>query len=83
MPTAISSLTEYNQIESFGFYKISEWKLNTSDNTFDDSAVGDFYILKFDSSPDFGTIIITSPRFTNYFWLGRIWNRKLCNFRKI
>lgn len=83
MPTVISSLTEYEQIESFGFYAISEWKLNTSDNSFDDSAVGDFHVLKFGMNKNYGTIIITSPRFSNYFWLGRIWNKTLSNFRKI
>ena len=81
--TRIELLTDYSQIQRSGFYSVAAWSLKTIDNSFEDSGIGDFYILKLDPDYKFGSIIVTSPRFKNYFWIGRIWENELSNFRKI
>lgn len=90
----IDTLTSPSQINSVGIYRISSISSAVNDNldneaySFDDYSIGDFHALTFDFNGNstegivYGTIFITSPRFSGKFWVGRIWDKKFVRWDK-
>ena len=88
----IPLLTSPTQLTHAGFYAATQMDENVNadaKNKFDDYGIGDFQfllltsIVSADNGCRFGTLIITSPRFENKFWVATIWDYKFVNFYKI
>lgn len=90
----IDTLSSPSQLTHSGYYQFANCSSTVNDNAstkFTDYQTGDFvgllitrngYVTS-DAGCQWGTFIITSPRFTNKFWIGRIWEYKFVNFIKI
>ena len=90
----IDTLSSPSQLTHSGYYQFGNCSSTVNDNAstkFTDYQTGDFvgllitrngYVTS-DAGCQWGTFIITSPRFTNKFWIGRIWEYKFVNFIKI
>lgn len=90
----IDTLSSPSQLTHSGYYQFVNCSSTVNDNAstkFTDYQTGDFVGLLItrngyatsDAGCQWGTFIITSPRFTNKFWIGRIWGYKFVNFIKI
>lgn len=90
----IDTLSSPSQLTHSGYYQFVNCSSTVNDNAstkFTDYQIGDFVGLLItrngyatsDAGCQWGTFIITSPRFTNKFWIGRIWGYKFVNFIKI
>ena len=90
----IDTLSSPSQLTHSGYYQFINCSSTVNDNAstkFTDYQTGDFVGLLItrngyatsDAGCQWGTFIITSPRFTNKFWIGRIWGYKFVNFIKI
>ena len=90
----IDTLSSPSQLTHSGYYQFVNCSSTVNDNAstkFTDYQTGDFVCLLItrngyatsDAGCQWGTFIITSPRFTNKFWIGRIWGYKFVNFIKI
>lgn len=90
----MDTLSSPSQLTHSGYYQFVNCSSTVNDNAstkFTDYQTGDFVGLLItrngyatsDAGCQWGTFIITSPRFTNKFWIGRIWEYKFVNFIKI
>ena len=90
----IDTLSSPSQLTHSGYYQFVNCSSTVNDNAstkFTDYQTGDFVGLLItrngyatsDAGCQWGTFIITSPRFTNKFWIGLIWEYKFVNFIKI
>lgn len=90
----IDTLSSPSQLTHSGYYQFINCSSTVNDNAstkFTDYQTGDFVGLLItrngyatsDAGCQWGTFIITSPRFTNKFWIGQIWEYKFVNFIKI
>ena len=90
----IDTLSSPSQLTHSGYYQFVNCSSTVNDNAstkFTDYQTGDFVGLLItrngyttsNAGCQWGTFIITSPRFTNKFWIGRIWGYKFVNFIKI
>ena len=90
----IDTLSSPSQLTHSGYYQFVNCSSTVNDNAstkFTDYQTGDFVGLLIarngyatsDAGCQWGTFIITSPRFTNKFWIGQIWGYKFVNFIKI
>lgn len=90
----IDTLSSPSQLTHSGYYQFVNCSSTVNDNAstkFTDYQTGDFVGLLIarngyttsDAGCQWGTFIITSPRFTNKFWIGQIWEYKFVNFIKI
>lgn len=90
----IDTLSSPSQLTHSGYYQFVNCSSTVNDNAstkFTDYQTGDFVGLLItrngyttsDAGCQWGTFIITSPRFTNKLWIGQIWEYKFINFIKI
>lgn len=75
----------------YQIYTVNSAINNNATNKFTDYKTGDFTMylyarnlhLSTDKGCQYGTMLITSPRWSDRFWVGRIWNYQFTNFWKV
>lgn len=89
----IGTLSSPSQLIHCGFYRFDycsadvNSKLDPGKGGFTDYTTGDFHALlmsknNYSNGCSYGTLIVTSPRFSGKFWIGRIWNYKFIDWYK-
>lgn len=89
----IGTLSSPSQLIHGGFYRFEHCsadvnsKLDPGKGGFTDYTTGDFHALLMSASNNsngcaYGTLIVTSPRFSGKFWIGGIWDYKFVNWYK-
>ena len=89
----IGTLSSPSQLTHNGFYAFVYCSADVNSNldngagNFTDYNAGDFYALLIggqwqSNGCRYGTLIVTSPRFSGKFWIGRIWDYKFANWHK-
>lgn len=89
----IGTLSSPSQLIHCGFYRFEHCsadvnsKIEPGQGGFTDYTTGDFHALLMSASNNsngcrYGTLIVTSPRFSGNFWISRIWDYKFVNWHK-
>lgn len=89
----IGTLSSPSQLTHNGFYAFGNCSADVNSNldsgagNFTDYNIGDFHALLIagqwnSNGCRYGTLIVTSPRFSGKFWIGRIWDYKFANWHK-
>ena len=89
----IGTLSSPSQLIHSGFYRFEHCsvdvnsKIEPGQGGFTDYTTGDFHALLMSASNNsngcqYGTLIVTSPRFSGKFWISRIWDYKFINWYK-
>ena len=89
----IGTLSSPSQLIHSGFYRFEHCsadvnsKLDPGKGGFTDYTIGDFHALLMSASNNsngcaYGTLIVTSPRFSGKFWISIIWDYKFVNWYK-
>lgn len=89
----IGTLSSPSQLIHCGFYRFEHCsadvnsKIEPGQVGFTDYTTGDFHALLMSASNNsngcrYGTLIVTSPRFSGNFWISRIWDYKFVNWHK-
>ena len=89
----IGTLSSPAQLTHNGFYAFGNCSADVNSNldsgagNFTDYNIGDFHALLIagqwnSNGCRYGTLIVTSPRFSGKFWIGRIWDYKFANWHK-
>ena len=89
----IGTLSSPSQLIHCGFYRFEHCsadvnsKIEPGQGGFTDYTTGDFHALLMSASNNsngcrYGTLIVTSPRFSGNFWISRIWDYKFVKWHK-